>query len=187
MGESADSLMRQIQQGDANALSALMALYEGILSAHLGRYVSPPDADDLLQDLWLRVWQRARQWDGRGRPLAWLLAIGTNLALNHLRARHGEVSFTDLGGWDFADAPASAADVVIPGPEEQSLWRDQLNRVRASMAALSPDKQMALRLVRFEGFTLREAAQHLDIPIGTLKSRLHHAQRMLMEQLEEEP
>lgn len=186
MGEPPSELMRRVQQGNAGALSDLMVLYGAALRAHLGRYVSPADAEDLLQELWLRVWQRADQWEGRGRPLAWLLAIGTNLALNHLRARRGDISLAGLGEYDPSQIPASLADAIVPGPEEQALWRDQLDRVRAAMAVLPPEKREALRLVRVQGHSLREAAEQLGLPVGTLKSRLHHAHRLLMERLEDE-
>jgi len=186
MAESAVDLIRRIRTGDANALGELMSLHETTLRAHLQRYVPPADADDLLQELWLRVWQRAGQWDGRGRPLAWLLAIGTNLALNHLRARRGDVSLAEIEERESSQTPASQADALLPGPEEQALWRDELSRVQSAIAALSPEKREALRLVRIQGQSLRQAADRLGVPIGTLKSRLHHAHRLLMEQLEEE-
>jgi RNA polymerase sigma-70 factor (ECF subfamily) len=163
-----------------------MALHGAALRLHLGRYVAPADAEDLLQELWLRVWQRAEQWEGRGRPLAWLLAIATNLALNHLRGRREAVSLAAAGDDDPSETLASNADAILPGPEEQVFWRDQLDRVRAAVATLPAEKQAALRLVRLEGKSLQAAAQALGVPLGTLKSRLHHAHRMLMEQLEEE-
>jgi len=186
MGVSAVELMRRLQEGEAGALGELMALHGAALRLHLERYVSSTDAEDLLQELWLRVWQRAEQWEGRGRPLAWLLAIATNLALNHLRARREAVTLAAVSGDDPSETLASNADALLPGPEEQALWRDQLNRVRAAMAALPAEKQAALRLVRLEGRSLQEAARELGVPLGTLKSRLHHAHRMLMEQMEEE-
>jgi len=183
---SAVELMGRVLDGDPHALGELMALYQQALRAHLERYVSAADADDLLQDLWLRVWQRAGQWDGRGRPLAWLLVIGTNLALNHLRRRRATVPLEAFPDEDVPDVATLGGDAVVPGPEEQALWRQQLGRVQEAMAQLPADKQEALRLVRVQGLKLDEAARLLQIPLGTLKSRLHHAHRLLMEHFEEE-
>ncbi len=115
-----------------------------------------------------------------------MLAIATNLALNHLRGRREVVSLGALGGEDELETLASASEPLIPGPEEQAMWREELGRLRAAMAQLSPGKQAALRLVRIEGHTIREAAAMLGVPVGTLKSRLHHAHRLLMEHLEDE-
>ncbi len=186
MAEAAVGLMRRIQQGDPGALEELVALHGPALQVHLRRYVAAADADDLLQDLWLRVWQRAGQWDGRGRPLAWLLAIATNLALNHLRSRRETVPLEAFPDEDVPDVATLGGDAIVPGPEEQVEWRQELGRVQEAMAQLPADKQEALRLVRVQGLKLEEAARLLGIPLGTLKSRLHHAHRLLVEHFEEE-
>ena len=179
-------LIRRICSGDEAALADLIAENSPVLRLHLARYVGPADSDDLLQELWLRVWERAGQWDGRGRPLAWLLAIATNLALNHLRGRRNVVPLEAFPDEDVPDVAMLGCDAVVPGPEEQALWRERLGRVQEAMAQLPADKQEALRLVRVQGYRLEEAAHLLKIPLGTLKSRLHHAHRLLMEHLEED-
>ena len=179
-------LIRRIHGGDETALADLIAENSPVLRLHLARYVAPADADDLLQELWLRVWERAGQWDGRGRPLAWLLAIATNLALNHLRGRRNVVPLEALSEDEVPDVATLGCDAIVPGPEEQALWRERLGQVREAIAQLPPDKQEPLRLVRIQGYKLEEAAHLLKIPLGTLKSRLHHAHRLLMEHLEDE-
>jgi RNA polymerase sigma-70 factor (ECF subfamily) len=186
MADPGVDLIRRIQHGDEAALADLMAQHSRLLQAHLGRYVGPADAEDMLQEVWLRVWDRAHQWDGRGRPLAWLLAITTNIALNHLRGRRTVLPLAVLEQNDEAEAGASISEALMPGPEDHALWREELGRVRAALDALSPDKRLAVRLVRIEGHTIREAAAMLGVPVGTLKSRLHHAHRLLVEHLEEE-
>ena len=186
MAEAAVGLMQRIRGGDAGALGELVSLHGAALRRHLQRYVPPADADDLLQELWLRVWQKAEQWDARGRLLAWLLAIATNLALNHLRAQRPVTPLAEVGEDDPSETLASATEALVPGPEEHALWRDQLALVQTALAALPADKRSAVQLVRIAGKSLRQAAQELGIPIGTLKSRLHHAQQMLAEQLEED-
>jgi len=179
-------LIRRIHGGDEAALADLIAENSPVLRLHLARYVAPADADDLLQELWLRVWERAGQWEGRGRPLAWLLAIATNLALNHLRGRRNVVPLEALSEDEVPDVATLGCDAIVPGPEEQALWREQLGRVWAAMAQLPAEKREALQLVRIQGYKLEEAARLLETPLGTLKSRLHHAHRLLMEHLEED-
>ena len=186
MADPGVDLIRRIHGGDETALADLICENSAVLRLHLERYVAPADADDLLQELWLRVWERAGQWDGRGRPLAWLLAIATNLALNHLRGRRNVVPLEAFPDEDVPDVATLGCDAVVPGPEEQALWRERLGRVQEAMAQLPADKQEALRLVRVQGYRLEEAAHLLKIPLGTLKSRLHHAHRLLMEHLEED-
>jgi RNA polymerase sigma-70 factor (ECF subfamily) len=186
MVDSGVDLIRRICSGDEAALADLIAENSPVLRLHLARYVAPADTDDLLQELWLRVWERAGQWDGRGRPLAWLLAIATNLALNHLRGRRNVVLLEAFPDEEVPDVATLGCDAIVPGPEEQALWRERLGQVQEAMAQLPPDKQEALHLVRIQGYKLEEAAHLLKIPLGTLKSRLHHAHRLLMEHLEED-
>ena len=185
MGEPGAELMQRIRAGEASAFDELIARHGEALRRHLARYVPAADAEDLLQEVWLRVWERAAQWEGRGRLLAWLLAIATNLALNHLRGKRA-ASLAALGSEESSETLAAASEAILPGPEEEVLWREELARVRAAMARLPREKQEALRLVRLEGQSLAEAAAALGVPVGTVKSRLHHAHRLLMEQLEEE-
>jgi len=179
-------LLQRLQQGDSRALDGLIAEYEGVLRRHVERYVAPAEAEDVLQELWLRVWQRAGQWEGRGRPLAWLMAIATNLSLNHLRSRRETVPLEAFPDEEVPLGAKHRGDAIVPGPEEQAMRREQLDHASQLLSLLPADKQEAVRLVRVEGYTLAEAAAQLNIPVGTLKSRLHHAQRMLMEHLEEE-
>ena len=183
---SAAELMQRLQHGDHQALAPLVEECEAVLRRHLERYIPPADADDLLQELWLRVWQRAGQWDGRGRPLAWMLAIATNLALNHLRRGRDLVPLEAAPDEEIPDVATLGLDATVPGPEEQAIWRARLGRVWEAVSQLPAEKQEALRLVRVQGYKLEEAARLLQIPVGTLKSRLHHAHRLLMETLEED-
>jgi len=129
MADPGAELIRRIRDGDGAALEELMARNSSVLRVHLERYATPADADDLLQELWLRVWQRAGQWDGHGRPLAWLLAIATNLALNHLRSRRNVVPLEAFPDEDVPDVATLGCDAIVPGPEEQVLWRERLGRV----------------------------------------------------------
>ena len=83
-------LMGQIAAGGPEAEAAfdmLFGRHSSFVAARLGRMVRHGGAaDDLLQEVFLRLWTRAEQWDGRGSLRAWLGRIATNLALNHLRS-----------------------------------------------------------------------------------------------------
>lgn len=181
MHDPSVGLLQRIRLGDASAFDDLITRHQSALRAHLRRYVSQTDTEDLLQELWLRVWQRAGQWQG-GKPLAWMLTIATNLALNHLRRR--QVLPTTLEEEELLELSPTPSDALLPGPEEEVIWRDEVRRVSSALEMLPEEKQQALRLIRIEGMSLREAADRLGVPIGTVKSRLHHARKLLMEHLE---
>src|SRR5262245_44121430 len=86
MAQSECSLMARILAGDPVAFEQLFARYSVVVRHHLQRMVrDTAAAEDLVQEVFLRVWQRAEQWQGAGTLNSWLLGIATNLALNHLR------------------------------------------------------------------------------------------------------
>lgn len=182
MHDPSVELLQRIRSGDTGAFDDLITRHTNVLRAHLRRYVSQTDAEDLLQELWLRVWQRAEQWQG-GKPLARMLTIATNLALNHLR-RRPMLSTAMLEEDELNELSSTPADALLPGPEEEVIWREEMRRVSLAMEMLPEEKQQTLRLIRIEGMSLREAADALGVPVGTVKSRLHHAHKLLMEYME---
>ena len=134
------------------------------------------DADDLVQDTLERAissWHQ-RRCDGDTR--AWLFTILHNLAVNHLRraARRGrEVPFDDAG----------ESDVAVPSTQEDALRRDD---ILGAVGQLPDDQRSVLLLVSIEDVTYAEAARILDIPIGTVMSRLARARARLLNLLEEQ-
>jgi RNA polymerase sigma-70 factor (ECF subfamily) len=79
-------LIKRIGQRDTSAFETLFDRYEEMMHRHLVRFVRhDAPAQDLVQEVFLRVWTRGEQWDGRGTFKAWLYRVATNLALNHLR------------------------------------------------------------------------------------------------------
>lgn len=140
-------------------------------------------ADDVLQELLLRAWQNAGQWRGEASLKNWLYRIATNLALNYLRAQRArrtqsiEVSqerYEDEArapGW-LVDEAALGADAVVELEERRRL-------LNGCIDALSDEKREVLRLVYGAQMEVRQAAAELDVPEGTVKSRLFHARREL--------
>jgi RNA polymerase sigma-70 factor (ECF subfamily) len=186
LAESDAELMRRVQAGNAEALERLMERHGRLLRVHLERYVDASTAQDLQQELWLRVWQRAEQWEGRGSVVGWLLAIATNLALNALRSRRRADSLDALMEDEEWEAAASLFEASTPAPEDEAIWRERLERVMALIDQMPGDKQTVLRLARLQEKTLPQIAAQLGIPVGTVKSRLHHAMRWLAEHMEDE-
>jgi len=186
LADSDADLMRRLQAGHAGALERLMERRRELLRVHLERYVDAPTAQDLQQEVWLRVWQRAEQWESRGSVVGWLLAIATNIALNALRARRRTDSLDELTAEDEWEAAVSLWDAAPPGPEDEAIWRDQLGRILDLVDQMPADKRAVLRMARIEERSLPEIASRLGIPVGTVKSRLHYALRWLAERMEDE-
>jgi RNA polymerase sigma factor (sigma-70 family) len=134
------------------------------------------DADDLVQDTLERAISRWHQRRPDGETRAWLFTILHNLAVNHLRraARRGrEVPLDDAG----------ESDVAAPSTQEDTLRRDG---ILGAVGQLPDEQRSVLLLVSIEDVSYAEAARILDIPIGTVMSRLARARARLLKLLEEQ-
>jgi len=134
------------------------------------------DADDLVQDTLERAISRWHQRRSDGETRTWLFTILHNLAVNHLRraARRGrELPLDDAG----------ESDVAVPSTQEDALRRDD---ILGAVGQLPDDQRSVLLLVSIEDASYTEAARILDIPIGTVMSRLARARARLLKLLEEQ-
>jgi RNA polymerase sigma-70 factor (ECF subfamily) len=198
-GEPSDEdLVARVVARDEHAFEQLYARYGEPIRRHLAHIVRtdahhPPQAaaQDLVQEVFLRVWIRAGQWDGRGTFKGWLYRIATNLALNHLRSvrRRREQPLIVEDVWDEQEAadrvPAWMIDDaalgvnVVPGPHTALEQSERLSEVRQLVDDLPEAKRQVFHLVHELEMSLRDAADELGIPEGTAKSRLHYARSRL--------
>ena len=182
-------LIRQICAGDASAFEALFGRYHESVRRHLLRTLRDEHAaEDLTQEVFLRIWTRADQWNGLGAFRAWALRIATNLALNHLRTvrRRRELPLEPARerGPDLRPGPEPAW-LIAPGsgqPEqamEQLEWRERLQRL---LQQLSEEKREVFTLAHDAELGVGEIASRLGIPAGTVRSRLYYARKELARQ-----
>jgi RNA polymerase sigma-70 factor (ECF subfamily) len=134
----------------------------------------PHDAEDLVQRACVRALERQHQLQPGTSTLSWLFSIVHSVWLNEVRAqqirRHGSIQWSE----ELAD---SVADPTTPSPETYTLHRQIISAVERL-----PDAQRAVMLlVAFEGLSYREAAGVLDVPIGTVMSRLARARQTIGE------
>lgn len=179
-------LMEQIQAQQPWAFDQLFERYEVALHRHVyGIVRDEPAADDLLQEIFLRVWTHSNQWNGQGAVKGWLFRIATNLALNHLRSRRRhpeqplELPENLLDEDDLPDTPGWLVDTTSLGPAAVVEQVEQAARLQQVLYNLPEEKRELLHLVHQMEFSLREAADELGIPEGTAKSRLHYAREQV--------
>ena len=184
--ESDRALAKRTSRQDAHAFDALMQRYFEQVKAHLRRLVrNDAAADDLAQEVFLRLWQRAGQWNETGSFRGWLMRMATNLALNHLRSvrRKREQPLVSPAYSDEEDdeniVPGWLIDTSSLGPAELVDLAEQHELARRLLNALPDGKRQVLEMVHEQEMDLMEVAQALGIPLGTVKSRLHYAFRQL--------
>lgn len=166
--ESDATLVRRARQGHKTAFAELVLRYRRQVLAIAYRMTgSPAAAEDIAQEAFVRAWMGL---DGLRDPQAfraWLCRLAVNAAHDALR-RTPELAA--LAG----DEPDGR-----PSPEQRTLVRERAEAVRRAVLDLPEQCRAALILREFEGLAYREIAQALDIPLGTVMSRLHYARRLL--------
>ena len=170
-------LMSRVAMGDSDAFDVLAERYEKAITLRLRDIIRDSDAArDLTQEVLLRVWTHADQWDGRGSLNGWILRIATNTALNYLRTvrrrRESPLEFP-------TEEQDYEADTSALRPEEAVELAERNRLFRRLVEDLPQDKREVLRLVHESGMEIQEVAEALGVPEGTVKSRLHYARKRL--------
>ena len=129
-------------------------------------------AEDIAQDTFIRVWERLSSYRPGGNFRAWLARIAANMTIDALRRRKPVV--------DIADLSLAARD---PEPESVALSSERAAAVRAALMRLPTQSRTVLVLREYQALSYREIADALDIPLGTVKSRLSDARQRLREEL----
>jgi len=177
-------LITAIQAGDADALSHLYDRYSGILKALILRIIhNDTEADDLLQEVFLEIWNQAKNFSAeKGKPLGWMVTLTRRRSIDALRKKQ---------------AYARAEERLQAEPERQPLaWVQNTTAeeitagdTRALMAkvisSLPEAQQQVIDLAFFRGMSQREIAAHTNIPLGTVKTRLELGLKKIYDSLKE--
>ncbi|MHC4981722.1 MAG: RNA polymerase sigma factor [Planctomycetota bacterium] len=178
-------LLRRIVERDESAFDELFARYHHVIRGRFKSMVRcEAAADDLVQELFLRLWTRADQYAGRGPVEGWLQRIATNLALNYLRwARRRRTRPLEGKQPPAEGEQADQADWMIdPGsfdPEEIVELAERRKMLERLVGSLPEAKLRLYRMVHEQEIDVQAAAELLGIPVGTAKSRLHYLRRWL--------
>ena len=191
--QSDQTLIRKIVKRDAAAFETLFARHSASVRQHILNIVRVESAaEDLVQEVFLRVWTRAEQWNGQGEFTGWLFRIATNLSLNHLRTvrrRRQEPLETPPDEFDEEEErppdPDWMVDTSSRGPEVMVEQAERSQLLWQLVDGLPQEKREVLHLIYQKEMALREAAIELGIPEGTVKSRLHYSIRHLAREWKE--
>ncbi|HWT03576.1 MAG TPA: sigma-70 family RNA polymerase sigma factor [Pyrinomonadaceae bacterium] len=169
--------LRAIAGGDEQALAALYDRYRLILFGLILRILhSQPEAEDVLQEVFLQVWRRASDFDEtRGRPFTWLVTLARSRAIDRLRSTGARERTAGEAARAVPDRISDAASDAVKS--------EQGEIVRRALAELPEDQRRTLLLAYFEGLTQTEIAERLNTPLGTVKTRMRSGLTKLRELL----
>ena len=176
------SLIHLIIQARAEALSELYDRYSRLVfSLALNAVGDPATAEEITQDVFLRVWQRARQYRAdRGQVSTWLTGITRHRAIDYLRRRGSRPEQHSVAWAELAPSD----EPVLSGPAEAASLSFEKARVRNAVAQLPPEQRQVLALAYFQGLTQSQIAQVLDLPLGTVKTRIRLGMKKLRDTLQ---
>ncbi len=161
-------LIDRLRQRDKMALSAIYDAYAGMVYGTVLKMVADEDlARELVQDVFLKVWNNIGQYDdAKGRLSTWIMNIARNRAIDELRSKSFRNRKENRNIENSVDEVEKA--------EKVNQKEDTLD-VRSFADLLRPEQKQLIDLVYFNGYTHEEAAKELSIPLGTVKTRLRNS------------
>jgi RNA polymerase sigma-70 factor (ECF subfamily) len=172
---SDQEIAQRLKQRDASAMADLYDKYGGLLYSVILRSVgNQATAEDLLQETFLRIWNRIHTFDTeRGRLEGWIVTIARNRAIDYLRSLRSQPGESATTLEDLERAGLFAT---------RETEADRLSRQKAvglALDRLSEEQREVLELTHFQGLTQTEIAKHLQKPLGTVKSLVRSALKLL--------
>ena len=172
-----EELIRQISRSQPEAVRLLYRRYGRMVYSVALRAVGDPSvAEEITQDVFLRIWEKAESYrPDKAKLVTWIARIARNRAIDVYRQRKSRDDRASAGWEELKQAATAPA----PHPGERMEMERLQGRVREAVASLPADQRTALALAFFRGRTHKEIAEELGEPLGTVKTRIRAAMQKL--------
>lgn len=165
---SEEELVLALKSKETIAIQALYDMYSGALLGVISRIIQQQEvAEDLLQETFIKIWNSADAYDStKGRLFTWMMNIARNLSIDKLRSKDfkNTTKNQDIeNNVDFIDSQSKVT------------FNSDILGLKDMVTALKPEFNHVLEMVYFKGYTHVEAAEELNLPLGTVKTRIRMA------------
>ncbi len=173
-------LVARVRAGDHPALTEIYDRHGAtVYSIALSVLRDPGNAEDVTQDVFVTLWTQPHRYNPEiGRFAPWFYRVARNRSIDVIRQRRREVMPNEPAVFDLMLGPADDA------PDETVIEQSQAERVRAALTDLPDEQRNLIELAYFGGLTQSQMATRLDIPLGTIKTRVRTGLRRLREILD---
>lgn len=169
---SEEELVLLLRQESRDAFNYLYRQYSAVLYGVINKVVyDEQTAQDVLQDVFVKIWNNVAQYDARkGRLYTWMINIARNAAIDKLRSK-GEIMKGKI----------QTGEGIVNNLELKLKTEQKTDTIglRKMVAGLKPEYEAIVSLAYFKGYTLDEISKTLDVPLGTVKTRMRHAIQQL--------
>jgi RNA polymerase sigma-70 factor (ECF subfamily) len=180
VGSRADELLAQVARGDEAAVAELYDLVSPAVFGLVRRVLrNAAFSEEVAQEVLVQVWRTSTRFDSSaGSAMTWILTIAHRRAVDRVRSEEASTRRTERYGEQITPAPASVPEIVL----------DDLDRVRVRRAleSLTPVQRESVELAYYGGYTHVEVATLLELPLGTVKTRIRDGLIRLRGTLEED-
>lgn len=176
--------MARVKVGDAEAFRELIEAHQHRVIGTVAKMLSDDsDAQDLAQQVFLRVWKSAARYEPTAKFTTWLFKITRNLVFNELRRRKRHPTYSLDSTADEDDRPFQTADPNSKAPDTTLLDAEMQSAIQHAIDSLPETQRMAIILRRYEDISYEEIGEILDLSVPAVKSVLFRARTELREKL----
>lgn len=175
-------LVRLAQTGDQDAFGELVLRYEKqVYNLALRMVNQEQDALDLSQEAFVRAWRGLPAFRLDAKFSTWLYRLTSNICIDFLRSQKNRRTVSMTVEEDQEESQQWQLPDPAPGPEQQTMEREQAQQIKQAMDKLSPDQRQILTLRAIHGLSYAEIGQIMSLKEGTVKSRLNRTRQQLKE------
>ncbi len=180
-----EEMLARCQQGDRSAFTWLLEQYgQRVYWFYVRLSGSTQEAEDLLQDLFVRLIEKIERYKHDGRFESWLFRVAANLARDHARKRSRMTVFQSSGEDDFDFEDTLIAETG--DPVETVIGSEMADKLQVALKKLSQNEREMVIMRHYGQLSFKEIAEHFNVPLGTALAKVHRALKKLRGMIEDE-